>query len=770
MAEDVRAALATWAQRKDQASANDAWQPVHYQLDRSDDRLALGGLVESGAVRFVHDTVAEQLRELVAARDPRKTWPRHELDRRVAAHLAERGGQTAETWGTWIYFPWSARLVHVLPRDEYREVRTDRNRYKITRDEQQCLGQFRIGVIGLSVGNMAAVTLALEGIGGSFKIADFDQLSLSNLNRLRGGVHELGVDKTVLAAREMFEIDPYLKIERYPQGVQPDSIDAFLIEGGKLDLLIEECDDLYVKVAVRERARAHGIAVVMDTSDRGLLDIERFDREPDRPIFHGLLGSVRAEDLRGLETKEKVPFFLAIVDEMRMSTRMAASLPEIKHTISTWPQLASGVALGGAITADAARRILLGTHTESGRYYVDPSAIVATGQGTLRQPAPPPRPAAIALEALAPPAMPPAPRPGAALDRATVRWLLAQGTLAPSAHNAQPWRFRFAGDRLQCWHDPARDLPSLDFQHGATWLAFGALCENIALAARSIGWAATATLFPDAGNPRLVAALSFASCAPETDPLFPAVVTRVTNRRRGSRAPLSESSSRALEQATADASAGARLQLVHERPALDELGALMGACDRICLLNPAIHHDAMHGYRWTPEKVLEHRDGLDVATMEMTASDRAGLLLLQQWRVPECLAQIGGGRALEDVAVQTVASASAVGLVTVPGTDGAAYFQAGRAVQRLWLTATTHALALHPMTGLPYLFARLERGGGEGLAPHEQRQLAQLRDRYRRLFDTSTDRAEAFLFRLSLAEAPTARSLRRPLDDLLVFD
>jgi hypothetical protein len=241
----------------------------------------------------------------------------------------------------------------------------------------------------------------------------------------------------------------------------------------------------------------------------------------------------------------------------------------------------------------------------------------------------------------------------------------------------------------------------------------------------------------------------------------------VTNRRRGSRAPLAASSSDALDRAAS--SAGTRLQLIHDRAALDEIGALMGACDRVCLLNAAIHHDAMHGYRWTPEDVERHRDGLDVATMEMSASDRAGLLLLQQWRVPECLAQIGGGSALDDLAVQTIASASAVGLLTVPGTGRESYFQSGRAVQRLWLTATAQGIALHPMTGLPYLFSRLERGGGEGLAEHEQRALADLRVRYRRLFETDASAAETFLFRLSIAGPPTARSLRRRLEDILVL-
>ena len=196
----------------------------------------------------------------------------------------------------------------------------------------------------------------------------------------------------------------------------------------------------------------------------------------------------------------------------------------------------------------------------------------------------------------------------------------------------------------------------------------------------------------------------------------------------------------------------------------------MGACDRICILNHDIHQDAMHGYRWTREEVEEHRDGLDVTTMELTPSERAGMRLLQQWRTPECLGQIGGGRALEDLAVKAVAGASAVGLITVEGVGRESYFLAGRAVQRVWLTAASEGISMHPMTGLPYLFARLERGGGAGLSHNEQRELSSLRERYQRVFETAPDRAEAFLFRLAFAEPPTARSLRRHLDDVLSFD
>ncbi|WP_314250766.1 hypothetical protein [Streptomyces sp. DSM 40907] len=129
---------------------------------------------------------------------------------------------------------------------------------------------------------------------------------------------------------------------------------------GPIDLLVEECDAPYVKIAAREHARALGVPVVMDASDRGLLDVERFDLEPDRPLLHGLLGETTSSDLRDLTHEEMVDVILTMVDRERISPELTASVSQIGITLSSWPQLASGVALGGALTADAARRILLG--------------------------------------------------------------------------------------------------------------------------------------------------------------------------------------------------------------------------------------------------------------------------------------------------------------------------------------------------------------------------------------------------------------------------
>jgi len=232
----------------------------------------------------------------------------------------------------WAYYPWRRTVVGILGPRAYRRVRLDRNRNLITTDEQRQLGTLRIGVIGLSVGHAIAHTLAMQGLCGELRLADFDDLELSNLNRVPATVFDIGVNKATAAARRIAEIDPYLDVRVMSSGLIPETVDDFL-DG--LDVVVEECDSLDMKALVRETARARRQPVLMATSDRGLVDIERFDLEPGRPIFHGLLGDVDTATLAGLTNREKIPHVLRIIDAASLSARGAASLIEVGHTLST---------------------------------------------------------------------------------------------------------------------------------------------------------------------------------------------------------------------------------------------------------------------------------------------------------------------------------------------------------------------------------------------------------------------------------------------------
>ena len=60
----------------------------------------------------------------------------------------------------WIHYPWRGALVRVLGPLGYRRLRLDRNRNKITADEQARMADLTVGVVGLSVGHAVAHTLA----------------------------------------------------------------------------------------------------------------------------------------------------------------------------------------------------------------------------------------------------------------------------------------------------------------------------------------------------------------------------------------------------------------------------------------------------------------------------------------------------------------------------------------------------------------------------------------------------------------------------------
>jgi len=115
----------------------------------------------------------------------------------------------------------------------------------------------------------------------------------------------------------------------------------------------------------------------MDTSDRGMLDVERFDLEPNRPLLHGTIENVDPQNIKNLSTEDKIPVMLQMLGVENISLRAKASMIEVEQTINTWPQLASSVALGGAVGADVSRRILLDQYHDSGRYYIDLEELIA---------------------------------------------------------------------------------------------------------------------------------------------------------------------------------------------------------------------------------------------------------------------------------------------------------------------------------------------------------------------------------------------------------
>ena len=274
----------------------------------------------------------------------------------------------------WAYFSWRNTLVELPKHELYNQLRTTRNRFLITENEQELFSKARIGIAGMSVGQLVLQTTVLSGGPENIRIADFDTLSITNLNRLPSSVCELTLPKVDAATRRALELNPFLNIEPFTEGLTSENMDRFMTGNGteKLDVFVEEIDSIHLKIASRFSARSFRIPVVMatDNGDNTIIDVERFDLQPDYPLFHGSVDEDILANTPSNPTQiQKVNLANAIVGP-DVTPRTRHSLTQVGQRLPAWPQLGNAATLSGAAVSYVLRRIICGEEMPSGRYWV----------------------------------------------------------------------------------------------------------------------------------------------------------------------------------------------------------------------------------------------------------------------------------------------------------------------------------------------------------------------------------------------------------------
>jgi len=729
-------------------------------------------ILEDHPDAIILDLFSSQKKELFKIKNPKKRLSSEELN---SLYNDWQVDKDTDTEGIWVYYPWSKRLIHILDKDEFIQLRTSRNQYKISPEEQLSLFDKQIGIIGLSVGHAVAISIATERICGKLKLADFDTIELSNLNRLKTGIHNIGLNKCIVTAREIAEIDPFLEIECYQEGITNGNMANFLTSSGKLDILIDECDDLEIKIFCREMAKEMKIPVVMETSDRGMLDVERFDLDNNRPILHGFLDGIPPEKFKNISPQDRLPLTLKIIDIMKGSNRGRASLLEVGQTITTWPQLASAVTLGGGVVTDVCRRILLNQFTDSGRYYVDLEELIGNKVRLVSTTTPVNLGAAFEYKHAIRIAdsLPYTTTAAISPTDEDIRQIVDAGSHAPSSGNDQPWKWLFKNGRLHLFHDRFRSFSFANHNNMAANIGLGAAYENVVLKSKQLGFNVKSELFPLGLQSDLSAVIDF-SAKEDTDSdvvfapdLVDQIYTRSTNRNKGLPVSLSTSEYTTLQNA-AESVAGAKLHYITDKEKIMEFGKVIGECDLIMMLNPHGHHDFFErDIKWTDDENKNSNDGINASALGNAPAQLAALAMMRDKKIAETLRKIGGGNLLVDNTQQSVNNSSCLALLTVPESTQKNFFLGGMAVQRLWLRAEQLGFAIQPMLSPLFLFSRLSSSGG--LLSDEIDKLEDLRRRFRSITNLGENLSEIFLFRISKAGENTMHTKRLPLNEILLM-
>lgn len=624
------------------------------------------------------DVYASQVAELAEVRLPGGSRQAR------AAFIAE---YEAREPGVWSYYPWLDVALRTLGPEALFELRTNRNRNLVTTSEQVVLRRAHVAIAGLSVGSNVLSALVRHGIGSTFSLADHDDLATSNLNRTQGSLLDVGVPKCQLAARALWELDPFATCILYTQGLDDDTVGAFVAAS---DVVIDEVDDFRVKVQLRLMAQTHCKPLLMATNlgDTVLIDVERWDRPDDGPQpFNGLLDGVSLRDLTrtGLAPEDVSRFAAQVVGVGNVPLRALASLPLINRELVGRPQVASTASMAAGLAAMAARSVLLGAPLRSGRYRVSLAGAfgLPDDRGTADERAAVMarlRPAPVAGQRLVAGQRPelhdPRTLAGDGAD-ATLTRLAAYATLAPSPHNTQPWRFRVAGESLTIGPDPSRALAVADPRRRALAISLGCGAASVLVAAAAAGLGMTLRI-ASGGHVRLE--LAGTEADHELARLLPALTSRVTDKRGY---PPDE-----VEPPRLAWPPGIDVCYVGDPEAREHIADLHRQAVGDLSRTGSFARELAGWLRADPAD--PRRDGMTLPL----PPDAAGALIAALRTSGEPLKQMGERDA------QALAAGPLIGLLTSAAETEAAWTRAGLAWQHLALAAHACGLAVAPLTAI----------------------------------------------------------------------
>jgi nitroreductase len=335
--------------------------------------------------------------------------------------------------------------------------------------------------------------------------------------------------------------------------------------------------------------------------------------------------------------------------------------------------------------------------------------------------------------------------------------LLRSAIRAPNPHNAQPWIVELTGSNgIRLFVDRSRLLPFSDPFARQIHISQGCFLELLELAARSSGYRAVITYFPEgeyANNTiddRPVAAIElYADPATLPDALFNEIPRRVSIKTpyQPNRI-LSPIDAATLE--TASNSEGIQWRMIQEKTQLQTLADLCKQAMAIEVASRDRDRETARWFRFSDQELAEKRDGFGLAQSGVFGARKwfAETFLLNRERAEDPHGSFTSGAIT--LAGEQAATASAFALLIGGKNTRLEQLRAGRAYARVHLTAARLGLAMQPLSQLPEEYAEMA-----GVQRH-----------MKEILSIPKNQTVQMLFRLGYAK-PTPLSRRREVRSLL---
>lgn len=313
-----------------------------------------------------------------------------------------------------------------------------------------------------------------------------------------------------------------------------------------------------------------------------------------------------------------------------------------------------------------------------------------------------------------------------------IRELVRYGTLAPSSHNTQCWKFGLSDRSVSIRPDYQRRCPAVDPDDHHLFVSLGCAAENVVQAAAAFGFKGDA-IFNSAGD---TLEISLDGTASSRTPLFEAIPRRQSTRADFDGQPLSNEELRLLE--AAGSGDGIRVQLLTEKRAMENVLDFVLQGNTAQMRDPAFVRELKNWLRFNGAQAASTGDGLFAASSgNPTAPGWIGDLMFDLFFTES---------AENDKYARHVRSSAGIAVFVSEQDDRSHWIEVGRAFQRFALQAT----ALGVRT------AHLNQ-------PVE---VASLRPQFARSHGITSGRPDLVIRFGRGPEMP--RSLRRPIDAVVI--
>ena len=329
---------------------------------------------------------------------------------------------------------------------------------------------------------------------------------------------------------------------------------------------------------------------------------------------------------------------------------------------------------------------------------------------------------------------------------------------APSGSNSQPWSFRVESNKIYVIATPEKDHPILNYKNRGTWIAHGALIENIVIASSSFGYRTNVTIFPDLNQPNLTVIIELSLGLLKADPLFSVIPLRSINRKKYKNKLLTDIQKQELFDSISQFK-DIELKFIEDYDKRLLIGNALSINEIVTLENKKLHELFIKEIVWSKKEELEKKSGLYLKTMELNPPQKIGLKLFRNWNIMSFFNNFKFARLIANDNAKIYASGAGMGVIVVKGKKED-FISAGRALERLWLKATQMNLNFSIIAGTIFYWQSMQDNATNIFSQEHIKIINDAYDNILRIFKVKNG-VVAFAFRVGFGPEPSTTSSKK---------